>query len=227
MLFFEPAFIYFLIIAKLLISLVDKKSKKLILLISSYFFYGFWDWRFLGLIWLSTIIDFSVGKLLFKAINNDIRKKLLYISISSNLLILCAFKYYNFFINSLNIIIGQSNYFNSLNIILPVGISFYTFQSMAYTIDIYNHKIKPAKTLIDFANFIAFFPQLVAGPIEKVKNLLPQIENFRGSCSQDISKIIILIFFGYLKKVLLADNIGVIVDDKFFKHEVLNSLDIY
>ena len=226
MLFFEPAFIYFLIIVKLFISLVDKKNKKLILLISSYFFYGFWDWRFLGLIWISTIIDFSVGKLLFKAINNDIRKKLLYISISSNLLILCAFKYYNFFINSLNIIIGQSNYFNSLNIILPVGISFYTFQSMAYTIDIYNHKIKPAKTLIDFANFIAFFPQLVAGPIEKVKNLLPQIENFRGSCSQDISKIIILIFFGYLKKVLLADNIGVIVDDKFFKHEVLNSLDI-
>ena len=97
---------------------------------------------------------------------------------------------------------------------------------MAYTIDIYNHKIKPAKTLIDFANFIAFFPQLVAGPIEKAKNLLPQIENFRGSCSQDISKIIILIFFGYLKKVLLADNIGAIVDDKFFKHEVLNSFDI-
>ncbi len=226
MLFFEPAFIYFLVIVKLLISLVNKKNKKLILLISSYFFYGYWDWRFLGLIWISTIIDFYIGKLLIKTTNNHIRKKLLFISILSNLLILFVFKYYNFFINSLSIIIDQHNYFNSLNIILPVGISFYTFQSMAYTIDIYNCKIKPAKTLIDFANFIAFFPQLVAGPIEKAKNLLPQIENFRGSYSQDISKIIILIFFGYLKKVILADNIGIIVDDRFLEHELLNSFDI-
>ena len=179
------------------------------------------------MIWISTIIDFSVGKLLHKAINNDIRKKLLFISILSNLLILCAFKYYNFFINSLNIIIGQSNYFNSLNIILPVGISFYTFQSMAYTIDIYNHKIKPAKTLIDFANFIAFFfLNWLLVQLKKLKIYYLKLKILKDPVLKIFQKIIILIFFGYLKKVLLADNIGAIVDDKFFKHEVLNSFDI-
>ncbi len=226
MLFFEPIFIFFLLTVKIIISLVENNKKKLVLLLSSYFFYGFWDWRFLGLIWISTVIDYTVGKLIYKTVKKRSRVRLLLISISSNLLILGIFKYYNFFIHSLNKIIDQPNYFDTINIILPVGISFYTFQSMAYTIDIYNNKIKPAKTLIDFSNFIAFFPQLVAGPIEKAKNLLPQLENFKGSCSQNFSKIIILIFFGFLKKVLLADNIGVIVDNKFLNYEMLNSFDI-
>ena len=226
MLFFEPVFIIFLIIVKITISLVKNDKKKFVLLISSYFFYGFWDWRFLGLIWISTLIDFITGNLIYRSKKNNLKIKLLTISIISNLLVLCIFKYYNFFIESLNKIINQPNFFDTINIILPVGISFYTFQSMAYSIDIYQGRIKPTKNLIDFSNFIAFFPQLVAGPIEKAKNLLPQLENFTGSSSNNFSRIIILLFLGYLKKVILADNIGVIVDINFLNYENLNSFDI-
>mgnify|MGYP001235702256 CR=1 FL=1 len=226
MLFFEPVFIFFLIIVKITISLVKNDKKKLVLLISSYFFYGFWDWRFLGLIWISTLIDFITGNLIYRSKKNNLKIKLLTISIISNLLVLCIFKYYNFFIGSLNKIINQPNFFDTINIILPVGISFYTFQSMAYSIDIYQGRIKPTKNLIDFSNFIAFFPQLVAGPIEKAKNLLPQLENFTGCSSKKFSRIIILLFLGYLKKVILADNIGVIVDINFLNYENLNSFDI-
>ena len=226
MLFFEPVFIFFLIIVKITISLVKNDKKKLVLLISSYFFYGFWDWRFLGLIWISTLIDFVTGNLIYRSKKNNLKIKLLTISILSNLLVLSIFKYYNFFIESLNKVINQPNFFDTINIILPVGISFYTFQSMAYSIDIYQGRIKPTKNLIDFSNFIAFFPQLVAGPIEKAKNLLPQLENFTGSSSNNFSRIIILLFLGYLKKVILADNIGVIVDINFLNYENLNSFDI-
>ena len=226
MLFFEPVFIIFLIIVKITISLVKNDKKKFVLLISSYFFYGFWDWRFLGLIWISTLIDFTLGNLIYHSKKNNLKIKLLTISILSNLLVLCIFKYYNFFIGSLNKIINQPNFFDTINIILPVGISFYTFQSMAYSIDVYKGRIKPTKNLIDFSNFIAFFPQLVAGPIEKAKNLLPQLEKFTGSSSNNFSRIIILLFLGYLKKVILADNIGVIVDINFLNYENLNSFDI-
>ena len=226
MLFFESTFLAFLIIVKVIITLVDDNKKKLVLLISSYFFYGFWDWRFLGLIWLSTLIDFSVGSLIYKTLRKDFKRYFLIISIVSNLFILGIFKYYNFFIFSLNQIINEPNLFNTIEIILPVGISFYTFQSMAYSIDIYYGRLKPASSFIDFANFIAFFPQLVAGPIEKAENLLPQLENFKGSYRNHISKIIILLFFGYFKKVLLADNIGVMVDENFTNLQTLNSFDI-
>ena len=226
MLFFEPVFIIFLIIVKITISLVKNDKKKFVLLISSYFFYGFWDWRFLGLIWISTLIDFVTGNLIYRSKKNNLKIKLLTISILSNLLVLSIFKYYNFFIESLNKVINQPNFFDTINIILPVGISFYTFQSMAYSIDVYKGRIKPTKNLIDFSNFIAFFPQLVAGPIEKAKNLLPQLEKFTGSSSNNFSRIIILLFLGYLKKVILADNIGVIVDINFLNYENLNSFDI-
>ena len=226
MLFFEPTFLIFLITVKVAITLVNNDMKKLILLASSYFFYGFWDWRFLGLIWLSTIVDYYIGKLIYKTLNKYLKRYLLIISIASNLIILGFFKYYNFFILSLNQIVENPNLFNTLEIILPVGISFYTFQSMAYTIDIYYGRLKPSSSLINFANFIAFFPQLVAGPIERAKTLLPQLKNFRGSYHCHISKIVILLFFGYFKKVLLADNIGVIVDENFTNYEILNSFDI-
>ncbi len=226
MLFFEPVFIFFLLTVKIIISFVKNDKKKLVLLVSSYFFYGFWDWRFLGLIWISTLIDFSIGNLIYRTKKKNLKIKLLTISIFSNLFILGIFKYYNFFIQSLNKAINEPNFFDTINIILPVGISFYTFQSMAYTIDIYHGKIRPTKNLIDFSNFISFFPQLVAGPIEKAKNLLPQLENFTGDSSKNFSRIIILLFFGYLKKVLLADNIGVIVDNNFLNYENLNLFDI-
>jgi D-alanyl-lipoteichoic acid acyltransferase DltB (MBOAT superfamily) len=208
------------------LGLVNADKKKLILIISSYFFYGYWDWRFLGLIWLSTLIDFSIGNLIHKTLRKNIKLNLLIISIFSNLIILGIFKYFNFFVHSLNHFMNEENYFNTMEIILPVGISFYTFQSMAYTIDIYKARIKPAKTFIDFANFIAFFPQLVAGPIERAKNLLPQLQNFKGSYRNQLSRIIILLFLGYIKKVIFADNIGTIVDKNFIEYDIMNSFDV-
>ena len=156
------------------------KYQNLFLLISSYFFYAWWDYRFLSLIIISTIVDFISGSKIYHSKNKD--EKLLYLclSLTTNLLILGIFKYYNFFVSSFYDLIGifgfDTNY-ESLKIILPVGISFYTFQTLSYSIDIFRNQIKPTKDIISFAAFVSFFPQLVAGPIERAKNLLPQIEN--------------------------------------------------
>ena len=136
------------------------KSQNIVLLISSYVFYSFWDWRFLSLILISTLADYFIGKALSKTNAQNHRKQLLYSSILLNLGLLCFFKYYNFFIDSFTTafsFFGQTISVNSLNIILPVGISFYTFQTLSYTIDVYRKKIEPTNNLINFAAFISFF----------------------------------------------------------------------
>ena len=158
------------------------KYQNLFITISSYVFYGWWDWRFLSLIIFSTVVDYIVGNRLTIVNNKTKRRALLYASILINLGLLALFKYYNFFIE--NFIeafsfLGFSIKPNTLNIILPIGISFYTFQTLSYTIDIYNKKIRPTKDIISFAAFVSFFPQLVAGPIERAKNLLPQFHKKR------------------------------------------------
>lgn len=159
------------------------KVQNTFILIASYFFYGWWDWRFLFLILFSTITDFLVGKYLYRTSKKSQRKLLLWISIIVNLGLLGFFKYYNFFVE--NFIAAFSLFGNKLegsflNIILPVGISFYTFQTLSYTIDIYRKNLKPAHSFISFAAFVSFFPQLVAGPIERARNLLPQFYNSRN-----------------------------------------------
>ena len=147
MLFNDPSFILFLFIVFTLLYLSKKEYNKYILLISSYFFYGFWDWRFLFLIFISTLVDFTVGKKLYEVKEKRLKKILLFLSITINLGILGFFKYYNFFIDSLHLIGLGENSFNTLEIILPVGISFYTFQTMSYTIDIYRNEFKPINYL--------------------------------------------------------------------------------
>jgi len=181
-LFNSVEFLLFLPTVFLLYWFVVSKNLKLqnfFVILASYLFYGWWDWRFLSLIVLSSIIDFSLGLLLQNSVSKVKRKIYLLLSIVFNLGILGFFKYCNFFIES------WVNVFNSfgyniksswtLNIILPVGISFYTFQTMSYSLDIFNKKIKPTNDFIAFSTFVAFFPQLVAGPIEKASSLLPQI----------------------------------------------------
>ncbi|SVE09579.1 uncharacterized protein METZ01_LOCUS462433, partial [marine metagenome] len=157
----------------------DFKLQNLLILISSYVFYGWWDWRFLSLIFLSTVADYFVGLKIYDSQDDKVRKSYLWVSILFNLSLLGFFKYFNFFIDSWIDLLGSFGYEQksvwTLNVILPVGISFYTFQTMSYPLDIYYKKLKPTKDFISFASFVSFFPQLVAGPIERASNLLPQI----------------------------------------------------
>ena len=153
------------------------KQQNCLIVVASYFFYAWWDWRFLGLIFLSTLVDYIVGIYIDKNEDPKIRKLFLWLSISVNLGMLGVFKYFNFFIENFELAFSLFCFdlrSHTLNIILPVGISFYTFQTLSYTLDIYKRKLKPTTDFIVFAAFVSFFPQLVAGPIERAKRLLPQ-----------------------------------------------------
>lgn len=188
------------------------KLQNLLLVTASYIFYGWWDWRFLTLIVLSTIIDYSagIGLLYFK--KNNIRKYFLFLSIIFNLSILGFFKYYNFFIGNFNktfSIFGLNFSIASLNIVLPVGISFYTFQTMSYTIDVYRRKFAPTKDLVAFSAFVSFFPQLVAGPIERANNLLPQFYSKRTFDYFSATDGLRQLLWGLFKKIVIADNCAV------------------
>jgi len=181
---------------------------------------------FLSLIALSTIIDFIIGRAIFETDVVKKRKNLLLISMIANLGILGIFKYFNFFMDSfvdLISLFGMNASYSTLKIILPVGISFYTFQSMSYTIDIYRKKLEPEPSLLDFANFVAFFPQLVAGPIERAKSLLPQIREFNGIRYSNLKPALILMTSGYIRKVVLSDNIAPLVDNYFSNAATLDS----
>ena len=212
MLFNSIDFAIFLPIVFVLYWFVFNKNLKLqnlLVVLSSYLFYGWWDWRFLSLILFSTLVDYTIGIKLSKEDNNTKRKTLLWVSIIVNLGFLGFFKYYNFFLDNF---ITAFSFFgteikpNSLNIILPVGISFYTFQTLSYTIDVYKRKLEPTKDFITFSAFVSFFPQLVAGPIERATNLLPQFYKKR---SFDYTKAVDglrQILWGLFKKVVIADN---------------------
>lgn len=193
-------------------------KQNIILLLSSYFFYGWWDWRFLSLIILSSLIDYTVGLTLSRKTKNRQRKLLLGISIFFNLGVLIFFKYYNFFLDNFVetfSFLGNSFEKSRLTIILPVGISFYTFQTLSYTIDIYRKKIEPTKDFIAFSAFVSFFPQLVAGPIERATNLLPQFFKERRFDYMRAVDGMRQILWGLFKKMVIADNCAVYVNDVF------------
>lgn len=188
------------------------KIQNILIIGASYLFYGWWDWRFLTLIFFSTIVDYSLGLYLKKQQNQKKRKVLLWLSISTNLGLLLFFKYYNFFVDSfIDSFASIGIYLNSssLDIILPVGISFYTFQTLSYTIDIYRNKINPTKDLIAFTAFVSFFPQLVAGPIERASHLLPQFLNRRKFDFLKASDGLKQILWGLFKKMVIADTCAV------------------
>ncbi len=224
MLFNSIDFAIFLPVIFVLYWVVVNKNLKLqnfLIVIASYFFYGWWDWRFLALILFSTLIDYTVGRLLENENNQIKRKTLLWISIIVNLGFLGFFKYYNFFLDNF---IGAFSFFgiqfntNSLNIILPVGISFYTFQTLSYTIDVYKKKLKPTKDFIAFSAFVSFFPQLVAGPIERATNLLPQFYKKRQFDYDKAIDGMRQILFGLFKKIVIADNAAIYVNQIFDNH---------
>jgi len=185
------------------------RLQNLFVVIASYFFYGWWDWRFLSLLFISTLTDYIIGLLLVKQKTHIKRKILLITSIVVNLGILGFFKYYNFFIENfvtLFSFFGKNIQVQSLHIILPIGISFYTFQTLSYCIDIYRNKFEPTKDFIAFAAFVSFFPQLVAGPIERAKNLLPQFYKKRIFNPVKAVDGMRQILWGLFKKMVIADN---------------------
>ncbi|MFT4521799.1 MAG: alginate O-acetyltransferase complex protein AlgI [Bacteroidia bacterium] len=212
MLFNSIDFAIFLPIVFILHWVIPKNNLKLqnlFILATSYFFYGWWDWRFLSLIIFSTFVDYTVGLLLHNVENHYKRRLLLLISICINLGLLGYFKYYNFFLENFLTafsFLGVNITAGSLQIILPIGISFYTFQSMGYSIDVYRKTIQPTRGFIAFAAYISFFPQLVAGPIERASSLLPQ---FKVKRSFDYVKAVDglrQILWGFFKKMVVADN---------------------
>lgn len=185
------------------------KLQNLLIVIASYVFYGWWDYKFLSLIVFSTLVDFTIGNKLRTEENTTKRKVLLWTSILVNLGFLGFFKYYNFFLENFIAafsFLGQNIKADSLHIILPVGISFYTFQTLSYTIDVYKRKLEPTKDFIAFSAFVCFFPQLVAGPIERATHLLPQFykkRTFEYSKAVDGMRQIL---WGLFKKIVIADN---------------------
>lgn len=198
------------------------KSQNLLIVVASYFFYGCWDWKFLILIFISTIVDFLVGLGLLRTQQQKKRKVLLWVSIISNLGILMFYKYFNFFIDNFNEVftfLGTSFHFKTLQIILPVGISFYTFQTLSYTIDVYRQKLKPTKDFIAFSAFVSFFPQLVAGPIERASNLLPQFFKARKFIYKEAVDGLKQILWGLFKKIVIADRCAFYVDSAFTESE--------
>ena len=212
MLFNSIDFAIFLPIVFVLYWFVANKSLKYqnaLIVAASYLFYGWWDWRFLSLILFSTIVDYLVGRRLKIENKENRRKALLWTSILMNLGFLCFFKYYNFFLDNF---IAAFSFFgteireNTLNIILPVGISFYTFQTLSYTIDVYRGKLEPTKDFIVFSAFVSFFPQLVAGPIERATHLLPQFYKKRTFNYSKAVDGLRQILWGLFKKVVIADN---------------------
>ncbi|KJR40693.1 membrane-bound O-acyltransferase family MBOAT [Candidatus Magnetoovum chiemensis] len=218
MLFNSVDFAIFLPIVFILYWFITNKNLKLqnvLIIIASYFFYGWWDWRFLLLILFNTVVDYTIGIGIALSKNNYRRKALFCTSILVNLGLLCFFKYFNFFQESL---IEAFSFFGrnispaSLNIILPVGISFYTFQTLSYIIDVYRKKIEPARDFTEYAAFVSFFPQIVAGPIERASNLLHQFHKRRVFDYDKAVDGLRQILWGLFKKIIVADNCAKVVD---------------
>jgi alginate O-acetyltransferase complex protein AlgI len=194
------------------------RGQNVLLVVASYVFYGYWDWRFLGLLFASTLIDFTVAQYLSRQVDPRHRKTLMIVSMVANLGMLGFFKYFNFFIDQFAVLLtalGFEPHMPTLRIVLPVGISFYTFQTMSYVIDVYRGRLKPCNSLLDFAAFIAFFPQLVAGPIERAEHLLPQITGPRRYKAGDFEEGLYHVLLGLFKKVVIADNVAPIVNYVF------------
>jgi alginate O-acetyltransferase complex protein AlgI len=229
------SFIYLIFLTALLpifYFLPGRKSKNIYLLISSYAFYAYWDWRFCGFIALLTIVNFYIGKHLGSDADSGKSKKgklLFWSGIVFNLGILIFFKYFNFFIDSFGFffsIFGTSSDDLHLNLIIPLGISFYTFQNISYVTDVFRKKISPEYSLTDFALYVAFFPKLIAGPIERPGNFLPQLKKKLVASKAQLSEGITLIITGLFKKVMIGDTAGRYVDNIFKNLEYYNSYEI-
>lgn len=220
MLFNSFSFIFFLAIVFPLYWLFFSRNIKVrnaFILFVSYCFYCCWNWKLLSLIIFISLVDFFAGYGIYKLPQRN-RKVLLSVAIACNVGVLCFFKYFNFFLDSFSRLANMFNYdcvYTPLDIILPIGISFYTFQGLSYVIDIYRQKIEPTNDIVGFCAFIAFFPQLVAGPIERAKNLLPQFFQDKQFNYDQIRSGLFLIAVGLFRKIVIADRIAIYVDSVY------------
>ncbi len=225
MLFNSLTFLWFFILVYGLYLVLNHRWQNRMLLVASLWFYGSWDVRFLSLLIASIVLDYYCGILIHEAPTPGRKRAWLALSMTGNLGMLCFFKYYNFFVESCAVFLswlGLEVHPATLRIILPVGISFYTFQTMSYTIDIYRGKMKPTYDWLNFSLFVAFFPQLVAGPIERARNLLPQLEKPRTLKLVQIKEGFFLIAWGLFQKVIIADHSAQIVNAFFARSGTLN-----
>ncbi len=218
MLFNSGNFAVFLVVV-LLVDMVVRRKLKLryaFLLAASYFFYGCWNAKYLVLIIFSTLLDYVIGGLIHNEDRPGRRKLYLFFSVSGNLGVLALFKYGNFFIDNITAAFPFLGDIPHLDVLLPVGISFYTFQTLSYTIDIYRRKLEPSRSLVEFALFVSFFPQLVAGPIVRASHFLPQLGKAAVITDRDASRGLFLIARGLFKKMIIADVLAVGIVDRVF-----------
>ncbi|NOT07119.1 MAG: MBOAT family protein [Gemmatimonadales bacterium] len=219
MLFDTPVYILFLaLVVPVYWWLKTRRRQNPFLLAVSYLFYGWWDWRFLGLILASTVVDFYCAREIDRSDDPGRRKVLLTVSVTVNLAFLGFFKYFNFFIDSAAVMLGALGLdvpMPVLRILLPPGISFYTFQELAYIVDVYKRRIPPARSLVDYALFISLFPHLIAGPIQRPSHLLPQVEEERRKNFKTMTDGLLLILMGLFRKVVIADNCALLANSAF------------
>jgi D-alanyl-lipoteichoic acid acyltransferase DltB (MBOAT superfamily) len=211
-------FAVFLPVVLLVYYRLSHRLQNVWLLAAGIVFYGWWDWRFLGLLGATTVLDYIASHRIHAATTQGVRKRWLLASLTGNLTILGFFKYFNFFVDSTEALLGSFGvtvHPPTLRVILPIGVSFYTFQEIAYTIDVYRGHLKPCRRFLDFALFVCYFPQLVAGPIQRATDLLPQLEQPRRITGEQIRAGAQLIFLGLFKKVVVADALAPMADVHF------------
>lgn len=231
MLFNSFLFLLFFAITYPLYLLLQKRLRwqNFMLVVAGCIFYGYWDWRFLFLLIFSTLVDFCLARAIYASANPRTRKLLMLLSVCSGLAILGFFKYFNFFADSFVRAVelfGWQPDVMTLRVILPLGISFYTFETISYTIDVYRGQLIPTRSLLDYAVFISFYPHLVAGPIMRAYELLPQITTPRRITAGDVNAGLFLIVWGYFKKVVVADNMALIANPVFNNPGQYQGLDI-
>jgi alginate O-acetyltransferase complex protein AlgI len=219
MLFDSPAYFVFLILVVLVYWRLSHRAQNIFLLLASYFFYGWWDWRFLALMIGSTTMDFLIAQKIAPSHSNPNRKKWFVFSLVLNLAILGIFKYFNFFADSFLGAVATLGIHHIplllIRVLLPAGISFYTFQEVAYIVDVYKGRLEPAKSFFDYGLFISLFPHLIAGPIQRPGHLLPQVQKDRAFDADRFFDGLMLIFSGLVRKCVVADNCALLANAAF------------
>lgn len=221
MLFNSAVFVVFFLLVYTVYLLLRRhyRVQNILLLVASYVFYGWFDWRFVSLLAIVTIVNFFAGKRIYRSENPLERKLFLALAVITSLSILGFFKYFEFFAENVVRVfnsLGLQLDYVTLNILLPIGLSFFILQAVGYTIDTYRRNLAPTKRFLDFALFVSFFPQLLAGPIERAANLLPQIRSPRKISAGQVDSGISLILWGFFKKMVIADNLGILIVDPIF-----------
>jgi D-alanyl-lipoteichoic acid acyltransferase DltB (MBOAT superfamily) len=212
------SFVWFFAIVYALYRVLPHRGQNWLLLVASYYFYAAWDYRFLALLLASTAVDYACGRALGRVERAGARRSILVASITFNLTLLGFFKYFNFFAANLELLftaVGWHLDFVTVRVLLPIGISFYTFVTMSYVIDVYRREIEPSRNLVDFAVFVAYFPHLVAGPILRATALLPQIARPRQITAAQMREGAWLVAWGFFQKVFVADNLAPLASHVF------------